>query len=937
MTMAVTSNTNNKDRTKQPMQWHRHTAPSDNNGDEKEKTGGKSNQHKGRSGTRLIHSQLCATHYTKCTSVWKTRESNTSTKMQAQITTYANKRVGDSPQREKKKGKNDGKGTTENGALFEDKTIVTTEVNEKYFNMVNLMKEIGTREAIIKEATTPFTAAGGPGGAAEGLVKVAKMVAKTVRYKNKDLTASQETEITKTGVSAEEWLLFSTSIVHKDTSEHYGIQQILTDEEIQTARVFLSRVSYTPPNVMCGKIQFSKTRATTYSTCWYGAKTALGSWYHSKAKAKKKTMNIQESLRRAKATEQVREIESPPKAAPPPPIEKTTTETTETTQTPKVSPPSTKKKEASKSKSVIELSDDEESDSEDSTSSEDSSSSDDSEREKKKRRKQKKKQKKAKKNKKKSSKKTQKKEHSDSDETESENEMDDTDQTNEDTMQTEDTEETESSKKKQITAKSTEVADVTAERRKHQVRLQLALAIKKGKKNKTANQMAHKLLLQLFQAIKDEDEKAILVPWLKKDSATIPAILHPKSFPETFFELKAYVERCRPKKESTCWVKVKVATNLEPVCLTSQTGGSLTSWYDEYESKGFLCGIQESDKVETIGAFLYSGPFIDHHRLTKVIHDELTGKYPTKKWLVGCRVKKMKEIDEPATSTSYMMADNQLVHLEADASQAKVIHQYVYRRFNHMDNNPGRPGGNLLRYIPAQTYVTTGPEGERDRRGMLKKHQAVLKSLTLLSSDDIKHLDKPAKDSETQNDVTLRVFLSQLTYPLTPKENQKTSPLFHSMDWAVTGIDSGAKVLFTAYHDRAVTAAKLLGILPAFIKWAVGEEAVQTWIHHQLIEMQVEFQMDDEGNWTGQWTTEGDKVQKNLLDEELGYKIEFENMDMIEGRGKRMLHADDASARTFNVSKEDEGQVTQLPDDADDARSVNAAASVASGGGGESG
>ena len=219
---------------------------------------------------------------------------------------------------------------------------------------------------------------------------------------------------------------------------------------------------------------------------------------------------------------------------------------------------------------------------------------------------------------------------------------------------------------------------------------------------------------------------------------------------------------------------------------------------------------------------------------------------------------------------------------------------------------------------------------------MLKKHQAVLKSLTLLATDDIKKLDSPVLDIETQREITLREFLSQLTHPLTPKENQKTSPLFHSMDWAVTGPDSGAKVLFTAYQDRATTAAKLLGILPAFVKWAVGEDTEKEWINHQLIEMGVDFDVDDEGNWTGKWTTEGDVVQKHLLDEDLGFKIELENMEMIEG-GRRLLHQDDASFKTFNVPKDTEGQSTQLPDNADENGSAVTATSAASGGGGVSG
>ena len=104
-----------------------------------------------------------------------------------------------------------------------------------------------------------------------------------------------------------------------------------------------------------------------------------------------------------------------------------------------------------------------------------------------------------------------------------------------------------------------------------------------------------------------------------------------------------------------------------------------------------------------------------------------------------------------------------------------------------------------------------------------------------------------------------------------------------------------------------------------------------------MIDTKVDFETDEAGNWTGQWTTEGDLIQKHLLDEDLGFKIELENMEIL-GSGRRMLHADDASFKSFRVPKEDDGQSTQLPDDATDAVSVaTSAVSEASGDRGQRG
>ena len=105
-----------------------------------------------------------------------------------------------------------------------------------------------------------------------------------------------------------------------------------------------------------------------------------------------------------------------------------------------------------------------------------------------------------------------------------------------------------------------------------------------------------------------------------------------------------------------------------------------------------------------------------------------------------------------------------------------------------------------------------------------------------------------------------------------------------------------------------------------------------------MIDMKVDFEMDDEGNWTGHWTTEGDLIQRHLLDEDLGFQIELENMEILGGGRTRMLFADEASFKSFRVAQDDDGQSTQLPDDATDAVSVAAsAASEASGGSGRSG
>ena len=393
------------------------------------------------------------------------------------------------------------------------------------------------------------------------------------------------------------------------------------------------------------------------------------------------------------------------------------------------------------------------------------------------------------------------------------------------------------------------------------------------------------------------------------------------------------MDKWRPKKDANCWVKVRVATDLEPIHMTSLDESVMTAWYDEYECKGYLCPIQNADKSETIGAFLYSGHFIDHHRLTQTILEELKLKNSAKEWKIACRTKACKEIDTQDKPTGpFTMAFNQLVHIEVEASQARWVNQLVYTRFNKELNNPGRPGGYNLRYIPGKTLLKTGTDGEKRRREMLMKHVAVVKSLVLITSEDVKNLDKVYIDQNDNSESTLRSLLASLTFPLAPKETQKVSPMFHSIDMAASGHDMGAKVYFTAYLDRATEAAKLVAILPALVKEMMGEEAANQWIHHQCEETEVQFHYDDEGNWLGTFTTEDDQIQRDILDEYMGFNIQLDNMDLVTGSKRRVLTGDDASLKSFKMGTT--GHEAQVPDDAEDGESTAAATSEVTGGGG---
>ena len=810
-----------------------------------------------------------------------------------------------------KKGKNDNAMKGVETILEAD--FITTEINEKRFDLTPEVVAEGATEDQLKDVKRGFLCMTGTTGVMHMLTKVAKDAARVIVYKSKTLTKLQETAITKDGVSAENWLFFTTALANDHDFTKANVHMYLSLAEVQAARLFLMKVAHTAPQVMCSKVKFGKAPSTKASTCWYGAKTALGSWYHKLKEKKQRTLNLQESLLLAEQTKSpTKEQTKSPSKDP-----QESNEDTGNEKAPEVSPTPKKQKD----KKVIEIQDDDDEDSSDSSDESDSdsdtsSSSEESRRKKKKKRKQKKRKKKATKSKKKAS----RKKDVEMEEIGSDMEVE---------------EEPTSKKQSKLKIKSTptEYADATAGKRINQIRIQLMLKIKEHKK-KTANVLAHQLLESFYEALYEEDQKAILMPWQIKDSKDTAAITNPTNFPDTYLDLKKYMDRWRPKKNSTCWVKVRVATDLEPSNMTSIDGSVMAAWYDEYECKGYLCPIQDADKSETIGAFLYSGHFIDHHRLNQEILNELKLRNNNKTWKIACRTKTCKEIDTQEKHTGpFTMAFNQLVHVEAESTQARWVNQVVYSRFNRDNNNPGRPGGYNLRYIPSKTFIKTGTDGEKRRREMLMKHVAVVKSLVLIQSEEVKNLDQIYTDPFDASEGTLRSFLAGLTYPLAPKENQKVSPMFHSIDMAASGHDMGAKVYFTAYLDRATEAMKLVAILPALVKTMVGEDAARQWIHHQCEETEVQFHYDDEGNWLGTFTTEDDKIQRDILDEYMGFNIQLDNMDIVTGSKRRVLTGDDASMKSFKIGTT-EGHEAQVPDEAEDGESTAAAASEVTGGGG---
>ena len=218
--------------------------------------------------------------------------------------------------------------------------------------------------------------------------------------------------------------------------------------------------------------------------------------------------------------------------------------------------------------------------------------------------------------------------------------------------------------------------------------------------------------------------------WKRVNSAKLSAINTVDRLPKTFSEWVPYIEKCRPKSKVDTWVKIRIAGNLKPEEYTSLSESKIFYWYDEHQSKGFLCPVQKSDRASIVGYLLYSGPFIDPKRVTQVLEDELKSK-ANKEWLFSARVKKCTEMpkEDNSTQTNWLMADNQIATVIADTTQTKLLHNYLQRRFGK-PTPVGYPGGYNFRYMLAKDIAVSGAGDTEKRNGMFTKHKAVEKILS---------------------------------------------------------------------------------------------------------------------------------------------------------------------------------------------------------------
>jgi len=445
--------------------------------------------------------------------------------------------------------------------------------------------------------------------------------------------------------------------------------------------------------------------------------------------------------------------------------------------------------------------------------------------------------------------------------------------------------------------------------RKYTVRLKFKLPIK-AEEGKSPTEHFIQKIKEYLGLCQTEDKATLLLPWKCDDKDTVP-IADLTLFPTTITALKPYADKLRIKNNSTTWFMMYIGSDIPPENITSARDSPLAHWFQDNGAGAYMATVQNSDDTVDLCDLVFSGPFVDHVRLTDLI-TKLSKLKLRRELRFGIRPRINKEIPKSKGKfTNWTMADNQPLHVEVDRQDATALKALLSAAFNKkgVDRNK-RLGQYPFKLVPTKENLTMGTAGQVKRQNTLKMHQALIQSLTLITSDQIKYLDTQMTIHGEQ--WTLRKYLCEMTFPLyNPEEEdnideeiKKPNYMFWTMDWAPSGPDAGRLVYFTVYNDRAELAQRLVPILPALVNRQFGMEATKKWFQPQAIPIieEVKLDFDDGGNWQGTWTTQDDEALDDILTEDLGFDLQFDNIELVTNQNPTgLLNADDASIKSFGT------------------------------------
>ncbi len=355
-----------------------------------------------------------------------------------------------------------------------------------------------------------------------------------------------------------------------------------------------------------------------------------------------------------------------------------------------------------------------------------------------------------------------------------------------------------------------------------------------NERHKSAQEVFLEVMRDTLEEFLTIDPKVAILPWKDKDLKTHKAITNPREIPDKIANFRAYVDRAKPKLNSDVWFKVHVACDVATMNFLSKESSSASSFFDAIECGSFFATVQDSDDPIEVAFLLYLGAFTDTTRLTSLLREASKKYNQGKEFRLGARVKKHKDI--PASKEGFqdwIMAGNQIVTIECHRSEAPLVKTFLYKVFNE-NQVKTRLGHYNARALPVPSQINSGSHGNVTYVKSLRKHQAVMNSCKVAKSHAISSLTATIKwDGKEYSHLDI---LHSFTFPLCPAENEKSSSLFHCIDFASAGKDMAQGVTyFVAYKDRFELVEKLVAILPRLIEFRFDRKTAETFFHRQSI------------------------------------------------------------------------------------------------------
>jgi hypothetical protein len=247
----------------------------------------------------------------------------------------------------------------------------------------------------------------------------------------------------------------------------------------------------------------------------------------------------------------------------------------------------------------------------------------------------------------------------------------------------------------------------------------------------------------MLEAYQKRDPHVVFLPWSFENWASLPPIMDPQALADLRVSaFRSYTDGFCPKPNKPCWFKMAISSE-SPQNLLSNDSSDTSGWFDDNKCGAFLCPVQDSDSTVPLGDLLYSGSFVNLDRVTASIQKWCLDK--CKKTLkFGCRFKRNPDIPKSDSPRPFLLAETQIVHMEVDSAHAKLLKKVLHAGFNVCDRGPMmRPGSYGFHFQPDKTQMRPGTDGEVKRHKCFRKHSGIVQKLTLITSFDIKELDRP--------------------------------------------------------------------------------------------------------------------------------------------------------------------------------------------------